>query len=40
MLDILGVFPDIIPLCLPDCDIGWVVLVAQLTEEEMEAHVN
>ena len=40
MLDILGVFPDIIPLCLPDCDVGWVALVAQLRAEEMEAQVN
>lgn len=35
-----GVFPDIILLCLPDYDVGWVVLVAQLTKEKTEAEMN
>lgn len=31
------VFSDIVPLCLSHCDVGWAVLISQLTEKEAKA---
>lgn len=33
-------FLGIIPPCLPDCDAGWAIAVAQLAEKETEAQMN